>query len=442
MFKRKIYDKLISWKKESEGKTALLIEGPRRVGKSTLVENFAKNEYESYILVDFYRASPEIKSLFDDLSDLNYIFLQLQLAYHTSLKTRKSCIVFDEVQLCPKARQAIKALVSDGRYDYIETGSLISINKNVKDILIPSEEKKIHMNPMDYEEFRWALGDDVSVSMLKNLYYERKPLGQAVNRQMLRDFRLYMLVGGMPQAVNSFIEKNDFSEVDNIKRDILTLYEDDFRKIDATGKLSALFDAIPAQLMSNASRYKVSSVLTGNRAGDILEHIAELRDSGTVTVSYHANDPRPGMAQSKDLTRFKLFTADTGLFVTLAFKDKDFVDNDIYSRLLNDKIQTNLGYVYENMVAQMLTANGHELYYHTFLNEKSKHNYEVDFLITDKNKICPIEVKSSGYKSHSSLDAFSIKYSSRISRRLLIYTKDYVRDGMFEYLPILMSQFL
>ena len=376
------------------------------------------------------------------MSDINYIFLQLQLTYKTSLKKRKSCIVFDEVQLCPKARQAIKALVNDGRYDYIETGSLISIHKNVKDILIPSEERKLHMYPMDYEEFRWALGDEVTVNMLRQFYDEKKPLGQAANRKLLRDFRLYMLVGGMPQAVETYISTNDFSKVDSIKRDILTLYEDDFRKIDPTGKLSSLFDAIPAQLMGNASRYQVSSVLTGSRSGDILEQITELKDSGTVLVAYHTNDPGPGMAQTKDLERFKLFTTDIGLFVTLAFKDKSFTENDIYTRLLSDKLQANLGYVYENIIAQTLATNGHNLYYHTFLNEKSRHNYEIDFLIAEKNKICPIEVKSSGYKTHPSIDAFTEKFSSRIIRKIMIYTKDYMRDGDLEYLPVHMAQFL
>ena len=442
MYKRKIYDQLLHWKNTSNGKTAVLIEGPRRVGKSTVVEEFAKNEYESYIIVDFYRASSATKQLFDDLSDLNYIFLQLQLTYQTSLQNRNSCIVFDEVQLCPKARQAIKALVKDGRYDYIETGSLISIHKNVKDILIPSEERKLHMYPMDYEEFRWALEDTISVTMLKQFYDAKRPLGQAANRKMLRDFRLYMLVGGMPQSVETYIETNDLRKVDEIKRDILTLYEDDFRKIDPTGKISALFDAIPAQLMGNAARYQVSSVLSGSRAGDILEQIAELKDSGTVLVAYHANDPGAGMAQNKDLERFKLFTADIGLFVTLAFKDRSFTENAIYSRLLNDTLQANLGYLYENVIAQTLATNGHELYYHTFLNAKTRHNYEIDFLITEKNKICPIEVKSSGYKSHASIDAFSQKFSSKIIRKIMLYTKDYMRDGDMECIPVYMAQFL
>lgn len=376
------------------------------------------------------------------MSDLNYIFLQLQLTYQKSLKERKSCIVFDEIQLCPQARQAIKALVQDGRYDYIETGSLISIHKNVKNILIPSEERKLRMFPLDYEEFRWALGDNVSVNIIRQFYENKNPLGQATNRKMLRDFRVYMLVGGMPQAVQTYKETNDLSQVDTIKRDILSLYEDDFRKIDPTGSLSALFDAIPAQLLGNASRYQTSSVLKKSRAKDILQKIAELKDSGTVLVSYHANDPGPGMAQNKDLSRFKLFITDTGLFITLAFKDKSYTDNDIYSRLLNDTLPANLGYIYENIVAQTLATKGHELYYHTFLNEKSKHNYEVDFLIAIKNKICPIEVKSSGYKTHTSIDAFSVKFSSRIIKKIMIYTKDYMKERDLEYLPVYMAQFL
>lgn len=442
MFKRKIYNKILKWKKESNGRIALLIEGPRRVGKSTVVREFAKNEYESFILVDFFRASNETKALFDDLSDLDYIFLQLQLTYKVSLKKRKSAIIFDEVQLCPKARQSIKALVEDGRYDYIETGSLISIHKNVKDILIPSEERKIQMFPMDFEEFRWALGDEVTVPMLKKLYEEGKPLGPAAHRKVMRDYRLYMLVGGMPQAVESYIQTNDFREVDAVKRDILSLYHDDFFKIDPSGKLSTLFEAIPAQLNSNASRYHVSGVLSGNRAGDILEDIAELKDSGTVLVSYHANDPNIGLSQNKDLSRFKLFTTDTGLFVTLSFKDKDFTENDIYAKLLNDKLQTNLGYLYENIIAQTLATNGHGLFYHTFRNEAAKRNYEIDFLTTFNKKICPIEVKSSGYKNHSSIDKFSEKFSSRISRKILAYTKDIQKDGNVELLPVYLIQFL
>lgn len=442
MFRRKIYDKLLEWKTESDGRTALLIEGARRVGKSTVVEEFAKNEYESYILIDFSRASKAVKELFEDISDLDYLFLQLQLQYKVDLHERRSLIIFDEVQQCPLARQAIKALVADHRYDYVETGSLISIKRNVKDILIPSEERKISMYPMDHEEFLWAVGDLTTIPLLKKVFDSGKPVGVQIHRKLMRDFRLYMLVGGMPQAVNEYIETNNFRKVDQIKRDILNLYEDDFKKIDPTGKLSSLFDAIPAQLNKNASRYQVSSVLNGERAENILESIAELKDSKTVLVSYHANDPNAGMSNNKDLGKFKLFLSDTGLFTTLMFKDRDFTENIIYEQLLNDKLSANLGYLYENAVAQILTANGDALFYHTFMNESTRRNYEIDFILARKNKVCPIEVKSSGYKTHASLDAFSRKFSDRILDKYLIYTKDFAKDEDIFCLPTYLVQFL
>lgn len=442
MFRRKIYDKLLEWKTESDGRTALLIEGARRVGKSTVVEEFAKNEYESYILIDFSRASKAVKELFEDISDLDYLFLQLQLQYKVDLHERRSLIIFDEVQQCPLARQAIKALVADHRYDYVETGSLISIKRNVKDILIPSEERKISMYPMDHEEFLWAVGDTTTIPLLKKVFDSGKPVGAQIHRKLMRDFRLYMLVGGMPQAVNEYIETNNFRKVDQIKRDILNLYEDDFKKIDPTGKLSSLFDAIPAQLNKNASRYQVSSVLNGERVENILESIAELKDSKTVLVSYHANDPNAGMSNNKDLGKFKLFLSDTGLFTTLMFKDRDFTENIIYEKLLNDKLSANLGYLYENAVAQILTANGDALFYHTFMNESTRRNYEIDFILARKNKVCPIEVKSSGYKTHASLDAFSRKFSDRILDKYLIYTKDFAKDEDIFCLPIYLVQFL
>lgn len=442
MFRRKIYDKLLEWKTESDGRTALLIEGARRVGKSTVVEEFAKNEYESYILIDFSRASKAVKELFEDISDLDYLFLQLQLQYKVDLHERRSLIIFDEVQQCPLARQAIKALVADHRYDYVETGSLISIKRNVKAILIPSEERKISMYPMDHEEFLWAVGDLTTIPLLKKVFDSGKPVGVQIHRKLMRDFRLYMLVGGMPQAVNEYIETNNFRKVDQIKRDILNLYEYDFKKIDPTGKLSSLFDAIPAQLNKNASRYQVSSVLNGERAENILESIAELKDSKTVLVSYHTNDPNAGMSNNKDLGKFKLFLSDTGLFTTLMFKDRDFTENSIYEKLLNDKLSANLGYLYENAVAQILTANGNALFYHTFMNESTRRNYEIDFILARKNKVCPIEVKSSGYKTHASLDAFSRKFSDRILDKYLIYTKDFAKDEDIFCLPIYLVQFL
>lgn len=442
MFKRKIYSKMLEWKQESDGRTALLIEGARRIGKSTVVEAFARNEYESYIMIDFAKASKQIRTLFEDVSDLNYLFLQLQLQYKVDLHERNSVIIFDEVQLCPMARQAIKALVEDHRYDYIETGSLISIKKNVKDILIPSEERKISMYPMDYEEFLWAIGDETTFSLLKKCFEMNQGLGDTMNRKQLRQFRLYMLVGGMPQAIATYIETNNLRKVDEIKRDILNLYEADFAKIDSTGRLAMLFDAIPAQLNKNASRFQAGSVLDGEKPDKILELIAELKDSKTVLVSYHANDPNAGMSNTRDLSRFKLFLSDTGLFVTLMFKDKDFTENEIYEKLLSDKLGVNLGYLYENIVAQCLAANGNELYYHTILNEKSKHNYEIDFILARKNKIVPLEVKSSGYKTHKSLDVFTEKFSERILKRYLIYTKDMSKDQDMICIPVYMIPFI
>ena len=442
IFKRKIYNELLQWKRTDEGRTAVLIQGARRVGKSTIAEEFATNEYETHILVDFAACSTEIRDLFNDVSDLNRIFMRLQLEYGVELKERKSVIIFDEVQLAPKARQAIKYLVKDGRYDYIETGSLISIRKNVKDILIPSEEVKLHMFPMDYEEFRWALGDTTTIRLLQGCFHDKTSLGDATNRKLMRDFRLYMLVGGMPQAVVVYLETNNLEKVDSVKRSIITLYEDDFNKIDPTGNASKIFRQIPAQLTGNANRYLAWSATDGTRNSALAEILSEVRESMVVNMAYHANDPSVGMALHQDPNKYKMFAGDTGLFVTLAFWDSKFTDNTIYHKLLADKLSTDLGYVYENVVAQMLKASGHELYYYTFPTGSGKHNYEVDFLIADGDKVSPVEVKSSGYKAHISLDAFCGKFSSRIRNKYLVYTKDMRKDGDVLYLPVYMTMFL
>ena len=442
IFKRKIYNELQQWKRTDEGRTAVLIQGARRVGKSTIAKEFAENEYETHILVDFAACSTEIRDLFNDVSDLNRIFMRLQLEYGVELKERKSVIIFDEVQLAPKARQAIKYLVKDGRYDYIETGSLISIRKNVKDILIPSEEVKLHMFPMDYEEFRWALGDTATIRLLQGCFHDKTSLGDATNRKLMRDFRLYMLVGGMPQAVAAYLETNNLEKVDSVKRSIITLYEDDFNKIDPTGNASKIFRQIPAQLTGNANRYLAWSATDGTRNSALAEILSEIRESMVVNMSYHANDPSAGMALHQDPNKYKMFAGDTGLFVTLAFWDRKFTDNTIYHKLLSDKLSTDLGYVYENVVAQMLKASGHELYYYTFPTGSGKHNYEVDFLIADGDKVSPVEVKSSGYKAHTSLDAFCGKFSSRIRNKYLVYTKDMRKDGDVLYLPVYMTMFL
>ena len=441
-FKRKLYAAMLKWKQERNGATALLIQGARRVGKSTIAEEFARNEYTSYILIDFSKVSKAVADLFDDVSDLNYLFLRLQFIYNVQLHERSSVIVFDEVQLQPKARQAIKHLVKDRRYDYIETGSLISVRSKSRDILIPSEETKINLYPMDFEEFRWALGDDATIPLLRAAFEKKMSLGDAVHRKLMRDFRLYMLVGGMPQAVVAYIETNNFTEGDTVKRDIIALYEEDFGKIDSSGRAKALYDAIPAQLSRNASRYKVSTAIPDDKKDRIMSAIAEVEDSMTVNIAYHVDDPNIGLALTRNEDYFKMYASDTGLFVTLAFKDKDITENVIYEKLLNDKLSANLGYVYENMIAQMLRASGKDLYYHTIPYAEGKKYYEVDFLISDRHKIAPIEVKSSGYKSHKSLDEFSAKYSERIMNRYVIYTKDYKRENGVEYLPVYMTMFI
>ena len=442
VFKRKLYDEMLRWKQDSNGSTALLIKGARRVGKSTLAQTFANKEYKSHIAIDFTTCKKEIRDLFDDLSDLNYIFMRLQMLYGVELHERNSVIVFDEVQDCPKARQAIKHLVADGRYDYIETGSLISIRQNVKDILIPSEEEEVLMNPLDYEEFQWALGNEVSIPILKKLFETNRGIGDSGTRNEMRNLRLYMLVGGMPQAVRTYIETNNMEKVDKMKRSIIKLYEKDFIKIDPSGNTSKMFMAIPSQLANNWGRYQIYSATGGERPDRLKEQVFDMQDSMVVNLAYHANDPNVGFALHRANDKFKMFMADTGLFITLAFWDKKFTENIIYEKLLSDKLCADLGYVYENLIAQMLRANGHELYYYTWPSETSNHLYEIDFLLSNGAKIEPIEVKSSGYKTHRSLDLFCEKFSSRVGNRYLIYTKDFRKDGMITYLPAYMTQFL
>lgn len=451
IFRRKIYKQMLEWKNKQNGKTALLIKGARRIGKSTIVEKFAQKEYESYILIDFSIADEAVLELFAHISDLNYFFLRLQSLFNVSLHERKSVIIFDEVQLYPPARQAIKHLVKDRRYDFIETGSLLSIKKNVKDIVIPSEETRLPMYPMDYEEFLWAVGKTGTYELIKYSFSNEKPLGDAVNRELMREFRLYMLVGGMPQAVSAYLESNDFSTVDAVKRNILELYIDDFRKIGPSGRASRMFSSIPAELSRNTMRYKVGSVIENATASRLSELLMDMADSMTVNFAYHANDPNVGLSLHADYRRFKMFLADTGLFVTLAFMDKDYTENEIYRKLLSDKLSTDFGYVYENVIAQMLRSAGNELFYYTFKEEAVKENgsdnsvlrnYEVNFLLSRKDKICPIEIKSSGYNSHKSLDRFQEKYSGRIQHRYLLYTKDMRKDKDILCLPAYMAGLL
>ncbi len=443
VFRRKIYERMLRWKAEKDGATALLIRGARRVGKSTIAEEFAKNEYSSYIRVDFGEATAELWAAVENISDRDYFFMQLQFIYNVKLEERKSVIIFDEIQKAPKVREAIKYLVKDHRYDYIETGSLLSIKKNIGGIVIPSEETRVDMFPMDYEEFRRALGDNATVALMKSQFDSGKGVGDAVNRKLLRDFRLYMLVGGMPQAVNAYLDTKNLSSVDSVKREIIELYADDFRKIDPTGKATRLFMAAPSQLTGNAARYQVVSVLGRRQDRDEMDEIIQdMEDSMAVNFSYHANDPSVGLSLHADTSRYKMFVGDTGLFITLAFWDKDAVDNVLYQKLLSDKLSADLGYVYENVVAQMLRAAGNRLFYHTWPTESGRHNYEIDFLLSRGDRICPIEVKSSGYKSHASLDEFCRKYSGRIGSRYLIYTKDLRKEGDVLLVPVYMTQCL
>lgn len=442
VFARKIYREILEWKENRSDKYALLVKGARRVGKSTIVEEFAKKEFKSYIMIDFAHVSKDIKDLFEDTYDLDFFFLQLQQLSGTKLYEKESVIIFDEVQLLPKARQAIKYLVADGRYKYIETGSLLSIKKNTKDILIPSEEHKISMYPMDFEEFLWAIGDEVSVETIKILLEKKRPAGNAIHRNLMRIFRLYMLIGGMPQAVETYLEKNNLQEVDEIKREIVDLYEEDFTKIDASGLAGDIYDAIPANLSSNASRYILSNAREGTRSERVLDLLPDILSSYTVNIAYHANNPAVGMALEKDVGKYKLFTSDVGLFVTLAFRDKNYVENIIYNKLLSDKLEANLGYVYENAVAQMIVAKGNNLFYYTMGNNSSNHLYEIDFLISTGNKICPIEVKSGNYRFHKSLDQFCDKFRSRIGNKYLVHTKDYKWENGINYIPVYMLPFL
>lgn len=446
MLKRKIYEELIKWKRISNGSTALLIDGARRVGKSYIAEEFAKNEYKSYILVDFGNVPNDVLHLFaQESSDLDLFFAKLSAFYGIKLFKRDSLIVFDEVQQFPRARQLIKYLVADGRYDYLETGSLIRLKKNVQDIIIPSEEEHIEMFPMDFEEFLWAMGDTVTVPLLKACFESKKPLGQALHRKIMNDFRQYVLVGGMPQSVAAYLNGKDFEASDMAKRRILKLYHDDVSKF-AEGyedKVFALFDGIPAQLSKKEKKYKLSSLGKKARFRSYEDSFVWLNESMIVNTCFNATDPNVGLALSADHSTQKCYMADTGLLVTQTFMDKAFTENGLYRAILFDKLSINEGMIMENVVAQMLRTNGHKLYFYSRTDATNRKNdMEIDFLITEGKKICPIEVKSNNYVSHSSLDKFRDKFSSKIGDSYILYSKDViVKDGII-HLPIYMAMFL
>lgn len=446
IFRRKIYNKLKEWKKLSSGSSAIMLEGARRVGKSTIVTEFAKNEYEDYLILDFARESKDIKQNFEEnLNDLDTFFRNLFLLKGKALPEKKSVIIFDEVQLFPVARQAIKYLVSDNRFDYIETGSLISIKKNVKDILIPSEEYKIKMYPMDFEEFLWAAGDTITVPAIKSAFEQRKPLGDTIHRKVMQLFRTYMAVGGMPQAVNAFIEGKTYQEIDFIKRNILSLYEEDLKKYDDNNseKASIIFKTIPEQLENHNSHFKFSLVDKNARYKNYVDAVNYIAESMIGNECIHVTAPELSLESYADRSNFKLYSGDTGLLVTQIMKNTDQTESNLYKALIFDRLGINQGMILENIVAQMLRANGYGLYFHEFLfhadeNEKEK-KYEIDFLLVKNRKICPIEVKSSSYKTHKSFDLFIRKYQLKMQDRYIIYSKDLKYENGITYIPFYMT---
>ena len=446
MLKRKIYDKLLEWKNQSNGSTAILIDGARRVGKSYIAEEFGKREYKSYILIDFGKAPQDVLDLFiHDSANLDLFFAKLSAFYAKTLHKRNSLIIFDEVQQFPRARQLIKYLVADGRYDYIETGSLIRLKKNVQDIIIPSEEEHIEMFPMDFEEFLWAMGDEVTVPLIRSCFESRTPLGQALHRKIMNDFRQYVLVGGMPQSVIAYLKEKNFEASDIAKRRIIKLYRDDVSKF-AEGyedKVFALFDGIPAQLSKKEKKYKLSSISKEARFRTYEDSFIWLHEAMIVNTCFNATDPNVGLALSADNTTQKCYMADTGLLVTHTFMDNAFTENELYRAILFDKLNINEGMIMENIVAQMLRTNGHKLYFYSRCDNENRENHmEIDFLITEGKKIAPIEVKSNNYNSHSSLDKFRTKFSSKIGNSYILYSKDVmVKDGII-HLPFYMAMFL
>ena len=446
MLKRKIYDRLLSWKRNSNGKTALLIDGARRVGKSYIAELFATQEYKSHIIIDFGNAPKDILDLFENEStDLDLFFAKLSAFYSVVLTKRDSLIVFDEVQQFPRARQLIKYVVADGRYDYLETGSLIRLKKNTENIIIPSEEEHIEMFPMDFEEFLWAMGDEATIPVIRKCFEGKIPLGQALHRKIMNDFRQYVLVGGMPQSVLAYIDGKNFQAADEAKRGILRLYRDDVSKF-ASGyeeKVYAVFDGIPAQLSRKEKKYRLSSINKNARFRAYEDSFIWLSEAMVVNTCFNATDPNVGLALSADNATQKCYMADTGLLITLTFMDQAFTDNEFYKAILFDRLDINEGMIMENIVAQILRSNGHKLYFYSRNDNEHRENHmEIDFLVTREKKISPIEVKSGNYRSHSSLDKFRKRFSQKIGASYILYPKDVLeKDGIW-HLPLYMAMFL
>ncbi len=449
--KRKTLDRLTEWKETSGGETALLVQGARRVGKSYIVEEFAKAEYKSYILIDFNKVDEQVKDIFiHDLSDMDTFFLKLSTLYNTRLYNRESLIILDEVQLFPRARSAIKYLVADGRYDYIETGSLISIKKNVENILIPSEEDKLNMYPMDFEEFLWALGNETMYPLIKNCFEKKKPLGQALHRKAMDLFRQYLIVGGMPQAVKAYAETKDFNKVDKIKRRIINLYRDDIRK-HAEGysvKVEAIFDELPSQLKNQNRRFKLSSLHQGARFDEYKDAMFWLSDAMIVNNCYNSTEPNIGLNLNRDRTLLKCYLGDTGLLISHTFDERGIVSEEVYKKLLLDKLEVNMGMIVENIVAQMLVFSGHKLFFYSNSSrEDASNRMEIDFLISkskasNRHNISPIEVKSSKNYTLSSLKKFKAKYSEQTHIPIVLHPGDLKDEDGILYLPLYMGELL
>ena len=449
--RRKIYNKLVEWKLNSNGKTALLIEGSRRVGKSYIVEEFAKNNYKSYILIDFAFASKKVIDLFYEYSDnLDMLFMYLQEYYNVKLYERETLFIFDEIQFCPKARSLIKYLVADGKYDYIETGSLISIQKNVKDILIPSEESKLKMYPMDFEEFLWAMGNDTLMDFIKKCYEEKKPLTDLLHRKAMDYFKQYLIVGGMPQVVMEYINTNDFSKVDLIKRNLLYLYRNDIRKHadELNLKVEQIFDTIPSQLQKHEKKFNLSAIDESARYREYEGVFYWLEDAGLINVAYNTTEPNIGLGQRIDNNALKCYFFDTGLLLSLVFNEKKIINEEIYKKILFDKLSFNEGMIIENIVAQSLISSGRKLYFFSkYSDNNSKEVMEIDFLIskntiTSKHNIIPIEVKSGDRYTYSSLNKLKEKYKDYIDKPIIIHTKDLKVNDDILYLPIYMTTLL
>ena len=451
MMKRKIYTTLLDWKERRAGKTALLIDGARRVGKSYIVEAFAKKEYRSYILIDFFTASQDVKDLFENyLHDLDTFFLFLSNYYQVKLYPRETLIIFDEVQEFPRARGAIKYLVADGRYDYIETGSLMSIKKNVQDALIPSEEHHVNLYPMDFEEFLWALGDDMLMPFIKERFEKKQPLGPALHRKAMDLFRQYLIVGGMPQAVKEFVESRDFDEVDRVKRDILTPYRADMMK-HAQGyeiKVARVFDEIPAQLQKHERKFKLADLEKNARMRDYEDALFWLDDAMIVNTCYNSTAPNIGLKLNMDRLTLKCYMADTGLLISHAFDENGIVSEEIYKKILFDKLEVNMGMIVENVVAQMLVASGHKLYFYSNPSREDKNaRMEIDFLIakdkiSNRHNISPIEVKSSTRYTLTSLRKFVTKYKEQTHIPYVIHPNDFKEEDGIVYLPLYMTPML